>query len=210
MFASGMAWITTANSLSVSAQRGLPDWVRARGMSMYQMALMGSSAAGAALWGQVATWTSVHTSVLVAALTGLPTLLLASRLLGNTRVEEDQTPTHTLQQPKVDSPPVSGQVLVAIEYLIDPARVEDFRALMQLSRSSRLRHGVLSWELLRDIHQRGRFVEQYVDPSWNEHLRRFDRLTAAGAALRDRRFGFHVGPRPPRVTRCVVESTVRD
>ena len=54
MFLGGMAWITVANSLSVSAQLALPDWVRARGMSMYQMAIMGASAFGAALWGQVA------------------------------------------------------------------------------------------------------------------------------------------------------------
>jgi hypothetical protein len=37
-----MAWITVANSLTVSAQMALPDWVRARGMSIYQMALMGA------------------------------------------------------------------------------------------------------------------------------------------------------------------------
>jgi hypothetical protein len=60
MVVAGAAWISVANSLTVSAQLALPDWVRARGMSIYQMALMGSSAAGAALWGQVATWTSVR------------------------------------------------------------------------------------------------------------------------------------------------------
>ncbi|GKT22936.1 hypothetical protein AVHM3334_10020 [Acidovorax sp. SUPP3334] len=54
MVLGGMAWITTANSLSVSAQLALPNWVRARGMSIYQMAIMGATAAGAALWGQVA------------------------------------------------------------------------------------------------------------------------------------------------------------
>jgi quinol monooxygenase YgiN len=210
MFASGMAWITTANALSVSAQLGLPNWVRARGMSMYQMAIMGASAAGAALWGQVATWTSVPASLLAAAGCGLAAVLLANRLLGNTSVEEDQTPMRTLARPVVDSPPPSGHVLVSIEYQIDPARADDFRALMRQSRSSRLRHGVLSWELLRDIHEPGRFIEQFVDPSWAEHLRRFERLTAADAALRDRRAAFHLGDAPPRVTRCVVESTIRE
>ena len=48
MLLAGMAWITIANSLSVSAQLALPDWVRARGMSIYQMAIMGGSALGAA------------------------------------------------------------------------------------------------------------------------------------------------------------------
>jgi MFS family permease/quinol monooxygenase YgiN len=210
MFISGMAWITTANALSVSAQLGLPNWVRARGMSMYQMSIMGASAAGAALWGQIATWTSVPVSLLVAAAVGLVAVLAANRWLGNTYAEEDQTPATTLAQPVVASPPPSGQVLVNIEYHVDPKRADEFRALMQQSRSSRLRHGVLSWELLRDIHEPGRFVEQFVDPSWNEHLRRFQRLTAADAALRDRRNAFHLGDTPPRVTRCVVESTIRE
>jgi MFS family permease len=210
MFTSGVAWISTANSLSVSAQMGLPDWVRARGMSMYQMAIMGSSAAGAALWGQVATWTTVTTSLLIAAPVGLLAIAAANRLMVNTSVEEDQTPMRQPNRPVVESPPESGHVLVAIEYQIDPARAQDFRALMQQSRSSRLRHGVLSWELLRDIHEPGRFIEQFVDPSWAEHLRRFERLTAADAALRDRRAAFHIGESAPRVTRCVVESTIRD
>jgi len=210
MFASGMAWITTANSLSVSAQMGLPDWVRARGMSMYQMAIMGASASGAALWGQVATWTTVATALLIASAVGLLAVLAANRLMVNTSVEEDQTPMRQANLPVVESPPGTGHVVVNIEYQIDPARADDFRALMQQSRSSRRRHGVLSWELLRDIHEPGRFVEQFVDPSWVEHLRRFERLTAADAALRDRRTAFHIGESPPRVTRCVVESTIRD
>ena len=59
-----MAWIPTANSLTVAAQLALPDWVRARGMAMYQMALMGGAAAGAALWGQVAGRVQVRSAVL--------------------------------------------------------------------------------------------------------------------------------------------------
>ena len=50
----GMAWISTANSLTLAAQVALPNWVRARGMAIYQMALMGGAAAGSLLWGQVA------------------------------------------------------------------------------------------------------------------------------------------------------------
>ena len=41
MFLAGGAWIVTANVQTVSAQLALPDWVRARGMSIYQMAIMG-------------------------------------------------------------------------------------------------------------------------------------------------------------------------
>ena len=86
---------------------------------------------------------------------------------------------------------------------------DEFRALMLESRRSRLSHGALSWELLRDLDDPGRFVEQIVDPSWNDHLRRLDRLTAADAALRERKLAFHLGESPPVVTRSVMESTVK-
>ena len=67
MVVAGVAWIGAANSMTVAAQLLLPDWVRARGMAIHQMALMGSIALGAALWGQVATLTDVHTSLAIAA-----------------------------------------------------------------------------------------------------------------------------------------------
>src|SRR3989344_6052708 len=81
MFVAGMAWITTANSLSVSAQLALPNWVRARGMAIYQMAIIGSTALGAAVWGQVATLTDVHVSLGIAAATGVVAMLLVQRLV---------------------------------------------------------------------------------------------------------------------------------
>jgi quinol monooxygenase YgiN len=124
-------------------------------------------------------------------------------------VEEDLTPAQRVLPLPADAPPASGQILVTIEYRIDPARADEFRALMQESRRSRLSHGALSWELLRDLDDPGRFVEQIVDPSWNDHLRRFDRLTAADAALRERKLAFHLGESPPVVTRSVMESTVK-
>jgi MFS family permease len=68
MLLAGAAWITSANTLTLSMQLQLPDAMRARGMAMYQMAIMGASAAGAALWGQIATWTHVGWSLSLAAL----------------------------------------------------------------------------------------------------------------------------------------------
>jgi hypothetical protein len=52
----------------------------------------------------------------------------------------------------------------------------------------------------------GRYVEQIVDESWTEHLRRFDRISAADVNLRERRNAFHIGAEPPRVTRFLVEQ----
>ncbi len=209
MLLAGAAWITTANSLSVSAQMGLPDWVRARGMSMYQMAIMGASASGAAVWGQIATVSSVQTSVVLAALAGVSAMALVNYLKPGQGMVEDLTPSTVFKVPQAAEPPAHGHVMVMIEYRIDPTRAAAFRALMQESRRSRLRHGALSWELLQDINEPGRFVEMMEDASWTDHLRRFDRVTAADVALRDRKLAFHIGESPPLVTRSVMETTLK-
>ena len=209
MLLNGVAWICCANSLSVSAQLSLPDWVRARGMSMYQMAIMGASALGAALWGQIATLTSVSTGLLMAAASGTVCMLLAQRHVVDLSIEEDLTPSRAFKAPVADAPPGTGHVVVTIDYLIDPLRSHDFHAVMQESRRSRLRQGALEWALLRDIGTPWRYVEQIIDESWTEHLRRFDRVTASDVALRERKLAFHIGDAPPQVHRCVVEGALR-
>ena len=205
----GAAWISTANALNVSAQISLPDWVRARGMSMYQMAIMGASALGAAVWGQVATWSSVPVALGLGAASGSAAMALAMRRWPDHGVMEDPRPAGAQPRPSVSEPPESGHVLVTIEFQIDPARAPAFRALMEESRRARLRQGALAWELLADINDPGRFVEVIEDDSWTEHLRRFERVSVDDAALRERKLAFHIGAQPPVIRRAVRESTVR-
>ena len=76
---------------------------------------------------------------------------------------------------------------------------------MQQTRRARLSEGAIGWELLHDIGEPARFVEEIVDESWTEHLRRFHRATAADIALRERRLAFHQGEEPPRVSRYLLE-----
>jgi Transmembrane secretion effector len=77
--------------------------------------------------------------------------------------------------------------------------------LMQESRRSRMSQGALEWQVLQDLYDPARVVEQITDESWTEHLRRFDRVTAADVQLRDRKLTFHIGEEPPRVTRFLIE-----
>ncbi len=211
MFMSGIATISVANALSVSAQLALPNWVRARGMSIYQMSLMGGGAIGAAIWGQLAEFTGLRESLLVAAVVGAVTMMLIRRAHElDTAVEEDLTPSALLRPPELPAiDPNAGPVLTTIEYTIDPARADEFRAVMQQSRRSRLRQGALSWELFRDAAEPGRYVEYIVDENWVEHLRRFDRVTSDDLAWRERRLALHVGDAPPRITRCLAEPVGR-
>lgn len=208
----GMAWISTANSLTVAAQMALPNWVRARGMSIYLMALMGGSAAGATLWGYVASMTTVDTSILAAAAVG-PVLMLLTRRFGRGHSgDEDLSPvtiSTRVPPPVIDIQPDEGPVMVTIEYLIDLEQAEDFNAVMQETRRARLRLGAVSWGLFRDTTQPGRYIEYFVDENWVEHQRRFERFTAADVGLRARRQAFHKGDEAPVVRRYVAESMRR-
>ena len=204
----GMAWISVANSLTISAQMALPDWVRARGMSIYQMALMGGSAAGSLLWGWVADWTSVATSVACASVFGVVVLVALRRLTIEGGADPDFSPAPLANtiEPPVGVEPEDGPVMVTVEYLIDPVRAAEFAAVMQRTRRARLRQGALSWGLFRDAAQPSRVIEYFVDENWVEHQRRLERFTAFDAGLREQRLAFHLGAEPPRVKRFVAQS----
>ncbi len=203
----GMAWISVANSLTISAQMALPDWVRARGMSIYQMALMGGAAAGSLLWGWVADWTSVATSVACASVFGVVVLVALRRLTIEGGADPDFSPVPLANtiEPSVGVEPEDGPVMVTVEYLIDPARAAEFAEVMQRTRRARLRQGALSWGLFRDAAQPSRVIEYFVDENWVEHQRRLERFSAFDAGLRELRLAFHRGDEPPRVKRFVAQ-----
>ena len=207
MVLAGMAWIATANSLTLAAQLALPDWVRARGMSIFHIAAMGGMAAGAVLWGLVADQLSISAAIFSGALIGPLALLATRRLHFDTPEDADLSPaeglTHMLPS-GAEIHPEEGPVLVTIEYFIDPQRAEEFKRTMQETRRARLRQGVLSWGLYRDTSDPGRFVEYFLDENWIEHRRRMERLTTADLRLRDWRQAFHIGSAPPRIRRYVT------
>ncbi len=64
----GAAWITFLSNVNASMQLFLPEWVRGRGLSVYQMVLFGGQAAGAFVWGVVAESAGLVSSLLAAAL----------------------------------------------------------------------------------------------------------------------------------------------
>jgi MFS family permease len=207
MFVAGIAWIVVANSVTVSAQLALPDWVRARGMSIYQMAIMGSAALGAVVWGRIAEWSTVPMSLLCASGSMVALLVVTRGRPLEGPAEEDHTPTHPFQEPVParDMELDEGPVMVTLEYVIDPARVAEFISIMAESRGARLRQGAVSWGLFEDVQHPGRFVEYFACDTWADYLRRFDRFTAMDERLQQMRFAFHLGDEPPRISRFIAK-----
>lgn len=206
MMLSGASWIITANSISISAQLALPSWIRARGMSIFQMALMGGSALGAGLWGYLAEHTSVTTAVITGSVVGIISVLFSNHLKLEGGSEEDLTPVCPIEHPMPDRDIDHdvGPVMISVEYQIDPKQMFEFQIVMKKARDARLRQGAVSWSFFEDAEQEGKCLEYFIFETWADYLRRFDRFTTNDLNLQEERFAFHLGNKPPIVTRRVA------
>jgi MFS family permease len=209
-FAGGLAWTATFNVLSVTAQISLPDWVRARGTSVFLASGMIGATAGGIAWGQIAALASIERAMEIAAFVSLVVYaLLRRRYHLSSLAETDLTPAQVTPEFAAGATIEGdqGPVMVTIEYQIDPARAEEFSPVMADSRRWRLRHGALHWGLYRDVADPGRYVEHFLVDSWLDRLRQVERLTAEDVALRDRKNEFHLGAEPPEMRHLLMQPT---
>ncbi|MGV9212336.1 MFS transporter [Micromonospora sp. RB23] len=169
----GMAWVTVLANINAEMQLFLPSWVRARGLAVYQVCFAGGQAVGALLWGLVAemggllpAYLTAAASMFVGTLTSriwpLPDLRSANREPAAYWPE-----LHLAHEPD----PWVGPVLVTVRYTVRPEREGPFLAAMDAVRGARQRTGAMRWGLFRPAETTGRFVEVYLVPSWDEHLR---------------------------------------
>jgi MFS family permease len=181
----GAAWITVMTSAQLAAQTALPNWVRSRGIAIFQMFFMGSLAIGPVVWGGVAEITDLPTSMLIAS-AGLIIACLYTRrwpVSGNDML--DHTPSRHWQapQPKLEVAPQQGPVMVAIRYEVPPHNVADFLREMHKLGKSRQRDGATFWEIFEDATRPGSYLETYVIPTWLDHLRQHERISKQDALV---------------------------
>ena len=169
-------------------QSALPDWVRARGLSIFLTAFFGSMSAGSLLWGQVASTWGVSTALLAAA-TGAVLAIPAVRAARLGAADDiDLSPSMHWPEPILTpGEPPDGPVLISIEYRIAAGSVEPFRASMAELARSRKRAGAYRWSLMRDAADPHRHVESWWEPSWLDHRRHHRRVTEE-----DRKLQAHV------------------
>jgi len=78
----------------------------------------------------------------------------------------------------VDPEQTEGPVVVSTTYTVSPENETRFFEAMAKLRRARLRTGASRWGLYRDGEAPRRFVELFLVPSWEEHMRQHrDRLT---------------------------------
>jgi MFS family permease len=171
---SGMAWLITLATLNAAAQLTLPQWVRARALSVYLLVSTGSQAIGAYAWGAVATQAGLDFALLcsavalgVAALSvvGLPLLPLTGKL--DVNVSTAWAEPMLMFEPR----PHDGPVLVVVRYTVSEEKQDDFVEAMSRVRRSRLRTGGHSWRLYHSVERADLFLERFTVVSWSEFER---------------------------------------
>jgi MFS family permease len=178
----GAAWVIILASLNAAIQLFLPGWVRARGLSAYMIVQASGQAAGALVWGLLASHVGLRQTYVAAAV-----LLLAAAVAAQARPLHDvhgldRSPAVYWPEPDLllDPEPHAGPVAVQNVYTVEPEKESDFLEAMRDVRRSRMRTGATRWDLYREGEAPDQFVEIYTVPSWDEHLRQHGgRLTGS-------------------------------
>lgn len=189
----GVSWIGVLSSLQVSAQTALPNWVRARGLSIYLTVFFGSMSVGSLVWGQIATVTSIETALLIAALGAVAMVPLTWRIRLDQSEGVDLAPSMhwpTPIEPELGSGD-RGPVLLQVTYRIADTDRKKFVTLMHELASSRRRNGGYSWNLMQDTEDVGLFLETWYEASWIEHLRHHERVTGADRMTQEKIWALH-------------------
>lgn len=184
----GASWIAVLSSLNLSAQVALPDWVRARGLSIFITVFFGSMTLGSLVWGQVASELDVPTALLVAAAGAVVAALLSWPFKLQLGSKLDLSPSAHWPQPLVagEVEPDRGPVMVTIAYRIAEAQRPAFLETMKPLSEARRRNGAYAWGLFEDVAEPGRYLEYFIEESWLAHLRHHDRVAEADKAVQER------------------------
>lgn len=205
MLVNGFAWITVLSSLQIAAQTAVPAWVRARALSLYIMVFSLGMAAGGLSWGSIAQRTSIPLALTIAAVGAVIGGLLVWRVRIAGSEELDLRPAGHWPAPELAVPVTHdrGPVLVTVEYHIDDADRAAFHVLLGELGGTRRRDGAVIWGVAEDVATPGIHLEYFVTPSWIEHLRQHERVTAEDRTLQEKVRALHRNEHAPIVRHFV-------
>lgn len=196
----GASWLTVLSSLNVSAQLALPEWVRARGLSVLIAVYFGSMAGGSLVWGNIASYAGLPVTLAIAAAGALISIPLTWRWKVLEDAEINLTPTMHWPIPAMaeEIEDDRGPVMVTVEYRIDPVNAEPFLIAMDVYGETRKRDGAYAWGIFEDVEKPGHYVEYFLVESWLEHERQHHRVTEADRELEAEVMQYSLDPERPR------------
>src|SRR5260370_42038689 len=146
----GAGWMVALSVGNSRLELVLPAWIRARGLSVFQMFLFGAQAVGAVLWGAIGDVFGVVPAFLIAALfplVGVATFRLCP-FFDVSQIDPSTAPIWAEPELAIDPQPNVGPVAIGTVYTIASANEEAFLALMQRLRRPRQRLVGQRWGLV--------------------------------------------------------------
>ncbi len=205
----GLAWLCMLATMNGALQVFLPGWVRARGLSIYQMVFAGGQAIASVVWGLLAQRIGVVPVLLIA---GVMLIVGAGTVVAWPLRDVsglDRSPAVYWPEPHLELDPEleDGPVLVTLTYTVAPENLARFVEAMVRVRRMKLRTGATSFAMYRDGSDAARLVEVAQYPSWAEHLRQHGgRLTGSDQEIE--RAAQACAEGPPLVQHLLPPGTV--
>lgn len=213
----GGVWVAGVSTIYAVLQDALPNWVRARIISMHNLAYFAGMAGGALFWGALARPLGISNTLGLSSVVLLLAAFwhaknpLSARVLAATR-------PGTTCAPEGDAGATAGPALpmmadrefeplvVQSTYQVRPDAVDAFQVLAGEVGSACRRNGASFWRLYRDVHDPCTYIERYLVDSSSDLLRQQSRWTPDDLALRQRLSAFLQPGTAPRTHYHMVQD----
>jgi MFS family permease len=195
MLFGGGSWTVFMSLFNTMVQNLAPDWVRARVLAAYLFVFQGSVAIGSLLWGLSAEHTSARLALLISSI-GLGACLLLQFPLQLPNTAVDLSTWNHWGKPGMfeEHAAALGSVLVAVKYVVDPAKAPGFLNEIYRYQRIRRRDGATRWGIFYDTEAPNVYLETFVVDSWAEHQRQHDRFTVADHEVEERVLSYTLEP----------------
>jgi hypothetical protein len=208
----GVGWTSAYATIQAAAQLVCPPWVRARALSIYQLAQNGALTAASFLWGWLGGEIGLADTLLVAASSGiLIGALVRGFSIDTAAAKTTVAPTEPLPVPEAPDAALiptlrraRGRVMETVHYRVEQSQRPAFLAAMAEVRRVRGRAGANFWQLYEDVAHPEGWLEMWSVESWTDHLREVIRLSEEDRAVLSRAGVFQCGGDGPRPARYIA------
>jgi MFS family permease len=208
----GIGWTSAYATIQAAAQLACPPWVRARALSIYQLAQNGTLTAASFVWGWLGGMIGLSDTLLVAASIGI---VLGALVRGFSidLAAGRTTPVAAEPLPLPEAPEAAllpmlrrarGRVMETVHYQVEQSQRPAFLAAMAEVRRVRGRAGAHVWQLYEDVAHPEGWLEVWSVESWTDHLREVTRLSEEDRAVLSRAGVFQCGGDGPRPARYIA------
>jgi hypothetical protein len=180
-----LGWTSAFATIQAAAQLVCPPWVRARALSIYQLAQNGALTIGSFGWGWLGGYVGIPHTFLTAAVVGLVLIVIARFFSIEAAVRPPsaikEQPALLPEAPAPEFVPLlrnaNGRIMEMAYYRVESPQRIPFLRLMNELHHVRRRAGAVFWQVYEDVAHPEGWVEVWSMESWTEHLREAIRLS---------------------------------